>query len=81
MESRRFLRVKPSGRNSNSGKIVVDMKAPAIDCLIVDTSAGGACLEVNPGTVTPKRFELVYGGVRKKCRVAWVNGRRIGVAF
>lgn len=81
MENRRFVRIKPSGRNSNTGKIVTDPKAPAIDCFIVDTSAGGACLEVNPGTVTPKRFELVYGGVRKKCRVAWIHGRRIGVAF
>ena len=81
MENRRFFRIKPTGRDTSAGKIVVDMKSPAIDCVVVDTSAGGACLEVNPGTVTPKRFELVYGGMRKKCRVAWVHGRRIGVAF
>ena len=80
MESRRFVRIKPSG-HASAGKIVVDMKSPAIDCLVVDTSAGGACLEVTPGAVTAKRFDLVYGGMRKKCRVAWVNGRRIGVSF
>lgn len=80
MESRRFIRIKPSG-HANSGKIVVDPKSTAIECLVVDTSAGGACLEVALGAVTAKRFELVYGGLRKKCRVAWVRGRRIGVSF
>ncbi len=81
MENRRFVRIRPSGRDSSAAKIIVDLKAPAIDCSIVDYGAGGACLEVDPGTVTPKRFELFYGGVKKKCRVAWVHGQRIGVAF
>ncbi len=69
------------GPCEHRGKIVVDPKSPVIDCLVMDTSAGGACLEVKPGAVTAKRFDLVYGGLRKKCRVAWVNGRRIGVSF
>ncbi|RTL49763.1 MAG: PilZ domain-containing protein [Bradyrhizobiaceae bacterium] len=80
MENRRFVRIKP-GVHASRGKIIVDVKTPAIDCLVVDSSAGGACLELNPGVVPPKRFELFFGGVKKKCRVAWTHGRRIGVAF
>jgi hypothetical protein len=29
----------------------------------------------------PDRFELLYGTVRKKCRVVWRRGIRIGVVF
>jgi hypothetical protein len=81
VQNRRFARVKPSGRISNSGKIAVDAKSPLIDCFIMDYGAGGVCLQVNPGVVLPKRFELIHGAIKKKCRVAWVNGRKVGVAF
>lgn len=81
VQNRRFARVKPSGRISSSGKIMVDAKSPLIDCFIIDYGAGGVCLQVNPGVVLPKRFELIHGTIRKKCRIAWVKGRRVGVAF
>jgi len=81
VQNRRFARVKPSGLISGSGKIVIDSKSPLIDCSIIDYGAGGVCLQVNPGVTLPKRFELVHGKTRKKCRVAWIDGRRIGVAF
>jgi hypothetical protein len=29
----------------------------------------------------PDRFELLYGNVKKRCRIAWRRGIRIGVAF
>jgi hypothetical protein len=29
----------------------------------------------------PDRFEFLYGGVKKKIRVVWRRGIRIGVAF
>jgi hypothetical protein len=29
----------------------------------------------------PDRFELLHGGVKKKSRVVWRRGIRIGVAF
>jgi hypothetical protein len=53
----------------------------ACQTFIIDYGAGGVCLQVNPGVVLPKRFELIHGAIKKKCRVAWVNGRKIGVAF
>lgn len=80
-QDRRFNRIRPSGVVSKSGKIVVDPKSPMIACSIVDYSAGGACLEVVPRTALPKRFELIYGTTKKKCRVVWTDGPRVGVAF
>jgi hypothetical protein len=54
---------------------------PATGKRIVDYSAGGACLELFPMVALPDRFELLYGSVRKKCRIVWRRGIRIGVAF
>ncbi len=78
---RRFARVKPSGPMSRSGKIIVDARTPVIDCQIIDYSAGGACLDVANPAALPKRFDLLYGGNRKKCRLVWAAGRRVGVSF
>lgn len=80
-QKRRFERIKPSGNLSRSGKIIVDIKSPVVNCAIVDYSAGGACLEVLPRVPLPNRFELLYAGTRKKCRVVWINGSRLGVSF
>ena len=77
---RRFARVRPTGQVSRVGKIIVAPRDPAIDCTIVDYSAGGACLDV--GFVNlPQRFELLWGTTKKKCRVVWKAGRRFGVVF
>lgn len=78
---RRFARVKPNNRVSSAAKIVVGPKDPMIDCMLVDISAGGACLEVGPQAALPQRFELIHGSTRKRCRLVWKQGRRIGVSF
>jgi hypothetical protein len=62
-------------------KLIVDPKAPVIDCRVVDYSPGGACLELTGQTALPIRFELLFGPTRKRCRVVWSAGRRLGVAF
>ncbi|HEX7788968.1 MAG TPA: PilZ domain-containing protein [Afipia sp.] len=80
-QDRRFNRIRPSGTMTRAGKIIIDVKTPAIDCSVVDYSAGGACLEVMPRRALPQRFELLYGRTIKKCRVVWVNGSRLGVSF
>jgi hypothetical protein len=49
--------------------------------MLVDISAGGACLEVGPQAALPQRFELIHGSTRKRCRLVWKQGRRIGVSF
>ena len=38
-------------------------------------------MEVCGLTVLPNRFELLWAGTKKKCRVVWSKGRRTGVAF
>ena len=80
MHPRRFTRVRPAVRSSEA-KLIVGPKAPIIDCRIVDYSPGGACLEICGQTMLPHRFELVFGRTRKRCRVVWSAGRRLGVAF
>jgi hypothetical protein len=81
MYPRRFVRVRPTGRNSDAAKLIVGAKDPVIDCKVVDYSPGGACLEVWTQTRLPGRFELLFGGTKKRCRVVWSAGRRLGVAF
>jgi hypothetical protein len=81
MYPRRFARVRPTGRTSNVAKLIVGPKDPVIDCRVIDYSAGGACLEICGQTKLPDRFELLFGGTKKRCRVVWRVGRRVGVAF
>ena len=80
-QPRLYKRVRPSGNMGKSAKIILDPKAPPIDCSVVDYSAGGACLEICGRSALPSRFELLYGPIRKKCLVVWSRGIRFGVTF
>jgi hypothetical protein len=66
---------------SRKAQIIVGAKNPPIVCTLVDYSPGGACLALDKMIPLPNRFELLYGNVRKKCRVAWTRGYRMGVVF
>ena len=79
-QPRLYKRVRPSGQMGRTATIIVDPKTPVINCNVVDYSAGGACLEVY-GAKLPSRFELLYGSTRKRCRVVWTKGIRVGVTF
>ena len=52
-------------------------------CTIRDISAGGACLELDPGIAIPERFDLIpgRGDDPRACRVVWRFSDRVGVAF
>lgn len=78
---RLYQRVRPAGAHAAKAQIVMGPKQPVIECRLVDYSAGGACLEIFPMVPVPERFELHHGGVRKRSRVVWRRGIRIGVAF
>jgi hypothetical protein len=78
---RLYQRVRPSGRDADKAQVIVGAKTPAIACRLIDYSPGGACLEIFPMAPLPDRFELLHGGVKKKSRVVWRRGIRIGVAF
>ncbi len=81
MHPRRFARVRPKGMVSDVAKLIIGPKVPVIECRVIDYSPGGACLEVWGQGKLPGRFELLFGGTRKHCRVVWSAGRRTGVAF
>lgn len=78
---RLYKRVRPSGLMSRVGRIIVAGNVPAIVCTVIDYSAGGACLEISVQSTLPERFEFLYGTVKKRSRVVWKRGIRIGVAF
>jgi hypothetical protein len=78
---RLYQRVRPPGGAAAKAQIIPGPKAPVIACQLVDYSPGGACLQVSPTVTVPDRFELLHGGVKKKSRVVWRRGIRIGVAF
>jgi len=78
---RLFARTKPSGRISSIAKIFASAKTDAVECILVDYSAGGACLQLKAFIALPDRFDVLYGTTRKHCRVVWKRGLRMGVAF
>jgi len=79
---RRAARVAPSGLVSNTASIFADQKcAPVIECEVVDLSPGGACLQLMRDAAVPERFVFLHGGVKKKARLGWRKGYRIGVVF
>jgi hypothetical protein len=80
-QPRRYARVRPSGLVSGQARLILGPKAPVIDVRVVDYSAGGACIDLNAEIALPSRFELLHGGIKKRCRVAWKRGRRLGLVF
>jgi hypothetical protein len=79
--ARLYARVRPDGRISRTAKISCGPRTPVIECILVDYSAGGACLQLEKHVALPERFEVLYGTTKKRCRVVWKRGLRIGVAF
>ena len=78
---RLYQRVRPTSPAASKAQIIVNPRAPPIACTLVDYSPGGACLEIFPMVAVPERFELLHGKVRKRSRIVWRRGIRIGVAF
>jgi hypothetical protein len=80
-QPRRFARIRPTGQASGEARLILDPKAPVVACRMVDYSAGGACVELSNDLRVPPRLELLHGGVKKRCRVVWRRGLRLGLAF
>jgi hypothetical protein len=54
----------------------------AIDCVVRDTSDGGARLAVESSVGVPDRFDLVRENLpTKKCQVVWRHATQIGAKF
>ncbi|MGA7805994.1 PilZ domain-containing protein [Bradyrhizobium sp.] len=80
-QKRLYQRLRPDGRVSKVAKIFTGPKAPVIECILVDYSAGGACVQLQKYVDLPERFEVLYGTTKKRCRAIWKRGLRIGVVF
>ena len=78
---RKYARVKPAGLVSRQAKIITDARAPVINCTLIDYSPGGACVDLGGQVSIPDRFELLHVNTKKRCRIAWKRGSRIGVVF
>jgi hypothetical protein len=76
-----YQRVRPRSPEAAKAQIIVSAKLPVLTCRLVDYSPGGACLEIFPMVAVPQRFELLHGNVKKKSRLVWRRGIRIGVVF
>jgi hypothetical protein len=65
------------------GFLIPAPDAPWIECLIVDVSDNGVCLEVGALAV-PKLFGLAFtagGEVMRICALVWRRGEQIGARF
>jgi hypothetical protein len=80
-QPRRHVRVRPSGLVSGHASLIVAPRKPVIPCMVIDYSAGGACVELNADASLPPRIEILHGAVKKRCRVVWKRGRRVGLCF
>lgn len=81
INERRYARVAPRGLVSKNATLIVDLYSPVLDCVVIELSAGGACVFVLGGADIPDRLTLLHAGVKKSCRVIWRKGRRIGLQF
>jgi len=52
-----------------------------IDCLVVDLSAGGACLELPRDHKLPDKFDFLHGRSRRTSYLVWRSGFRIGLSY
>ncbi len=74
-------RKHPRRSVADRGKIVINRPFSMMDCIVLDISEGGACLEVSVAVQLPPAFELVFAEKRRPCNVAWQKDKRIGVSF
>jgi hypothetical protein len=77
--TRKYVRVELQ----KPGFLIPAPDAPWIECIIIDVSDTGACLEVGALAV-PKLFGLAFtagGEVLRVCSLVWRRGELIGARF
>ena len=65
------------------GFVIPAPDAPWIECMIVDVSEKGVCLDVGSLPI-PQLFGLAFtatGEVLRVCSLVWRNGERVGAEF
>ena len=71
----------PRQRVLKSAFIVLSEKAPKLQCTVRNISATGAALQVSTTIGLPPAFDLIFDGVRRRCRSQWRTDTKIGVLF
>ena len=72
----------PRRRTFKAGRIVFNNGASVIDCVVRNTSAGGAALDVPSTAGIPAEFVLVIAGEpNRACTITWKRAGKIGVRF
>jgi hypothetical protein len=61
--------------------LLLDSNPAPVDCLVVNLSAGGACLKLHAMMQLPKRFEFLHGASRNVCQLVWQRGYLIGIRY
>jgi hypothetical protein len=75
-------RRQPRRRTLKSAQVMIDRKAPPLECIVRNLSDQGALLLLSSLAVTD-RFDLVLESDRTRhhCRVVWRALDRVGVEF
>jgi diguanylate cyclase (GGDEF)-like protein len=76
-------RAKQRGRTLFGGKIVFNGGRSAIDCVVRNLSADGACVQVESPVGIPDHVVLTVIGESepRSCIVAWQSANRVGLTF
>jgi hypothetical protein len=74
-------RVVFRGRTLKSGFIVLNEKAPKLECTVRNLTEAGAALRVSTTFGLPLYFDLVIDGIARRCRSQWRTDNKIGVVF
>jgi hypothetical protein len=68
-------------RQLKAASIVFNGATSVLSCTLRNISQAGACLMVPSPLTVPAAFELLTGGDRRPCTVAWRLPDRIGVKY
>jgi len=65
------------------GRVVFNRASSTMDCIICNRSESGARLKFSGTVAVPGEFDLhvMAEGNSRRSRIAWMNGREMGVEF
>lgn len=73
----------PRTRTFKAARILLNAHRSALDCMVRNLSAGGACLDVASLVGIPEHFDLIMTADKsiRGCRMVWRREKHIGVEF
>ena len=78
----RSRRSHARSRTLKSAQIVFNNQTCLADCTVINTSAGGAALQLRDFVEYPTKFLLkISRGPTHRCEVCWQRGNKMGVRF